>query len=144
MRAGAASDVLEDPHRRNEAGPQSLHRVGDVPVEPGQPLRKLHHSIQLLAWAYLKARGERTKVFLIKIAMATGVSGSETLTVTARNSGQEQTIPALTVEVDASGPWCRRPAILPAYRAKAGKAADGYFTKLPDLADHPVFSVTPL
>jgi hypothetical protein len=32
-----------------------------------------------------------------------------------------------------------RPPVLAAYRTKAGKAVDGYFAKLPDPSDHPVF-----
>ncbi|BBY63189.1 hypothetical protein MHEL_14320 [Mycolicibacterium helvum] len=35
-----------------------------------------------------------------KVAMATAVSGCETLTVTARASGQDQKIPVITVDVD--------------------------------------------
>ena len=41
-------------------------------------------------------------------------------------------------------PLAGRPRILQAYRAKAGKAVDGYFAKLPDPADHPVFRLTPV
>ena len=116
-----------------------------------------------------------------KIAMATGVSGSETLTVTARSSGQEQKIPVITVYVEgvrylvstrgesqwvknvranpvvtldtkvgavrftaAELPVADRPPVLAAYRVKAGKTVDGYFAKLPDPADHPVFSLEPV
>ena len=130
--------------------------------------------------AYLKPPWFTAKVFN-KIAMATGVSGSETLTVTARTSGQEQKIPVITVDVDdarylvstrgesqwvknvranpvvildtkvgaarftaAEVPVADRPPVLQAYRVKAGKTVDGYFTKLPDPADHPVFRLDPV
>jgi hypothetical protein len=36
-----------------------------------------------------------------------------------------------------------RQPILIAYKVKAGKVVDGYFRKLPDPADHPVFTLTP-
>jgi deazaflavin-dependent oxidoreductase (nitroreductase family) len=128
--------------------------------------------------AYLKPPWFTVKVFN-KIAMATGISGTETLTLTAR-SGKEQQIPVISVDVDGvrylvstrgesqwvknlranpavalttrSGtvkftateiPVAARPAVLKAYRGKAGKTVDGYFAKLPDAADHPVFSLTP-
>ena len=130
--------------------------------------------------AYLKPPWFTTKVFN-KIAMATGVSGTETLTVTARTSGQEQKIPVITVDVDdarylvstrgesqwvknvranpvvildtkvgaarftaAELPAADRPPVLQAYRVKAGKTVDGYFAKLPDPADHPVFRLDPV
>lgn len=129
--------------------------------------------------AYLKPPWFTVKVFN-KIAMATGISGTESLTVTARTSAALQTIPVITVEVDGtrylvstrgesqwvknirvnpvvtlatkSGatayragevPVAQRDPILQSYRAKAGKTVDGYFAKLPDPADHPVFSLTP-
>jgi hypothetical protein len=129
--------------------------------------------------AYLKPPWFTVKVFN-KIAMATGVSGSETLTVTARTSGQEQKIPVITVDVDgvrylvsargesqwvknvrahpvvsldtkagsgrftaAELPVADRPPVLKAYQVKAGKAVAGYFAKLPEPADHPVFRLSP-
>lgn len=129
--------------------------------------------------AYLKPPWFTVKVFN-KIAMATGISGTESLTVTARTSAAQQTIPVITVEVAGtrylvstrgesqwvknirvnpvvtlatkSGatayrasevPVAQRDPILRSYRAKAGKTVDGYFAKLPDPADHPVFSLTP-
>ncbi|MCX2933219.1 nitroreductase/quinone reductase family protein [Mycobacterium sp. CVI_P3] len=129
--------------------------------------------------AYLKPPWFTVKVFN-KIAMATGLSGTETLTVTARTTGHEQKIPVITVEVDgtrylvstrgesqwvknvranpavgvatksgsarftaAELPVAERAPVLQAYRVKAGKTVDGYFAKLPDPADHPVFSLTP-
>jgi deazaflavin-dependent oxidoreductase (nitroreductase family) len=129
--------------------------------------------------AYLKPPWFTVKVFN-KVAMATGVSGSETLTVTARTSGQEQKIPVITVDVDGvrylvstrgesqwvknvranpvvsldtkagSGqftavelPVADRPPVLKAYQVKAGKAVVGYFAKLPEPADHPVFRLEP-
>jgi deazaflavin-dependent oxidoreductase (nitroreductase family) len=39
-------------------------------------------------------------------------------------------------------PVADRGAVLAAYRAKAGRAVDGYFRRLPDDADHPVFVLT--
>jgi deazaflavin-dependent oxidoreductase (nitroreductase family) len=48
--------------------------------------------------AYLKPPWFTARIFN-KIAMATGISGSETLTVTRRSSGQHQQIPVLTVDV---------------------------------------------
>ena len=38
----------------------------------------------------------------------------------------------------------QRAPILAAYRIKAGKQVDGYFAKLPDPADHPVFRLAPV
>ena len=111
--------------------------------------------------------------------MATGVSNSETLTVTRRKGGQPQNIPVVTVDVggtrylvstrgesewvknvranpnitiaNKSGavtyiaretPAQQRQPILAAYRKRAGKVVEGYFRKLPDPADHPVFALT--
>lgn len=134
--------------------------------------------------AYLKPPWFVTNVFN-KIAMATGISGSETLTLIARGSGAEQQIPVISVDVDLGGgmakylvstrgesqwvknlrvnpavtlktrtvtarftaaeiPVDRCPPVLAAYRVKAGKQVDGYFAKLPDPADHPVFRLTPV
>ncbi len=39
-------------------------------------------------------------------------------------------------------PASQRPPILAAYRDKAGKVVEGYFSKLPDPADHPVFELS--
>ena len=36
-----------------------------------------------------------------------------------------------------------RQPIIEAYKVKAGKIVKGYFSKLPDPADHPVFTLTP-
>jgi len=130
--------------------------------------------------AYLKPPWFVTNVFN-KIAMATGISGSETLTLIGRGSGAEQQIPVISVDVDAvkylvstrgESQWVRnlrvnpvvtlktritaarftaaeipvdqRGPVLAAYRVKAGKTVDGYFAKLPDPADHPVFRLTPV
>jgi deazaflavin-dependent oxidoreductase (nitroreductase family) len=129
--------------------------------------------------AYLKPPWFTVKVFN-KLAMATGVAGTETLTLTARASGQSQKIPVISVDVDGTrylvstrgeSQWVRnlraspavslttkvgttnytasevpvpqRDKILQAYRVKAGKTVEGYFAKLPNPADHPVFSLTP-
>ena len=51
--------------------------------------------------AYLKPGWFTTNVFN-KIAMAAGISGSETLTLTARRSGELQQIPVISVAVDAT------------------------------------------
>ncbi|MGC2654283.1 MAG: nitroreductase/quinone reductase family protein [Mycobacterium sp.] len=128
--------------------------------------------------AYLKPPWFTVKVFN-RIAMATGVSKSETLTVTRRKGGQPQNIPVVTVDVggrrylvstrgesawvknvranpnitltNKSGavryiaretPAQQRQPVLTAYRKKAGKVVEGYFRKLPDPADHPVFVLT--
>ena len=128
--------------------------------------------------AYLKPPWFTAKIFN-KGAMATGVSGCETLTGT-RRSGSHQQIPVITVDVDGTKylvstrgelQWVRnvratptvtlttqagavhyrstelpvdqREPVLVAYRKKAGKVVDGYFRKLPNPADHPVFTLTP-
>jgi hypothetical protein len=128
--------------------------------------------------AYLKPPWFTVKVFN-RIAMATGISNSETLTITKRASKEPQHIPVVTVEVggtrylvstrgesqwvknvranptvtltDKSGavtyvaretPAPQRQPILIAYQKKAGRVVDGYFRKLPDPADHPVFALT--
>jgi deazaflavin-dependent oxidoreductase (nitroreductase family) len=128
--------------------------------------------------AYLKPPWFTVKIFN-RIAMATGISNSETLTVTKRGSGEPQNIPVVTVEVGgtrylvstrgesqwvknvranpnitvsnksgttkyiaAETPVSDRQPILAAYQKKAGKVVEGYFRKLPDPADHPVFALT--
>lgn len=40
-------------------------------------------------------------------------------------------------------PGAERPPIIADYRKTAGKAVDGYFKKLPDPQDHPVFRLEP-
>ncbi|MGB6514726.1 MAG: nitroreductase/quinone reductase family protein [Mycobacterium sp.] len=128
--------------------------------------------------AYLKPPWFTVRVFN-RIAMATGISNSETLTVTKRGSREPQHIPVVTVDVSGtrylvstrgesqwvknvranptvtvtnkSGaatyvaretPTSERQPILTAYQQKAGRAVDGYFRKLPDPTDHPVFALT--
>src|ERR1700681_4843542 len=132
-------------------------------------------AIKLASMAYLKPPWFTAKIFN-KIAMATGISGSETLTVTKRGSKEPQKIPVLTVDVDGAkylvstrgeSQWVKnvranpdvtlttksgtttyvatevpvqsRQPILDAYKVKGGKVVEGYFEKLPDPADHPVF-----
>jgi hypothetical protein len=56
-------------------------------------------TIKLMDMAYLKPPWFTAKIFN-KIAMATGVGGSETLTVTKRGSKEPQTIPVVVPEVD--------------------------------------------
>jgi F420H(2)-dependent quinone reductase len=41
-------------------------------------------------------------------------------------------------------PVANRPPILDAYKVKAGKIGERYLRKLPDPADHPVFTLTPV
>jgi deazaflavin-dependent oxidoreductase (nitroreductase family) len=128
--------------------------------------------------AYLKPPWFTVKVFN-RIAMATGIGNSETLTVTKRGTREPQHIPVVTVDVggtrylvstrgesqwvknvradptvtltDKSGakkyvaretPASERQPILTAYQQKAGRVVDGYFRKLTDPADHPVFALT--
>jgi deazaflavin-dependent oxidoreductase (nitroreductase family) len=128
--------------------------------------------------AYLKPPWFTVRVFN-RIAMTTGISNSETLTVTKRGSGEPQHIPVVTVDVGGTrylvstrgeSQWVKnvranptvtvtnqsgaatyvaretatseRQPILTAYQQKAGRAVDGYFRKLPDPADHPVFALT--
>jgi F420H(2)-dependent quinone reductase len=128
--------------------------------------------------AYLKPPWFTAKVFN-RIAMATGISNTETLTVTKRGSKEQQQIPVVTVSLDGTrylvstrgeSQWVKnvranptvtlttrtgaatyhahetpapqRQPILTAYQKKAGRVVDGYFRKLPDPADHPVFALT--
>ena len=129
--------------------------------------------------AYLKPPWFTAKIFN-RIAMATGMSNVETLSLTKRSTKEVQKIPVVTVEVDgvrylvstrgesqwvknvranpqvsiatkvgtvryvaAETPVQDRRTILDAYKVKAGKAVEGYFEKLPDPADHPVFALHP-
>ncbi|MGK2882947.1 MAG: hypothetical protein ACSLE6_19910 [Mycobacterium sp.] len=78
--------------------------------------------------AYLKPPWFTAVVFN-KIAMAAGISGSETGSVSYRA---------------AEVPVHQREPVLEAYRAKAGITVEGYFRKLPAAADHPVFTLTPV
>jgi hypothetical protein len=129
--------------------------------------------------AYLKPPWFTAKIFN-KVAMATGISGSETLSVTKRGSKEPQKIPVLTIDIDGTkylvstrgeSQWVKnvridpnvelttksgtnkyianevsvdkRQPILDAYKVKAGKVVEGYFAKLPDPADHPVYTLSP-
>jgi hypothetical protein len=129
--------------------------------------------------AYLKPPWFTAKIFN-KVAMATGVSGCETLTVTRRSGIHHQQIPVITVDLGGTkylvstrgeSQWVKnlratpkvtlttqagavqylskeipvdqREPVIAAYRSKAGKTVEGYFRKLPDPADHPVFTLTP-
>lgn len=58
------------------------------------------------------------------------------ITVTAKRSTENFTATEIPVE--------DRPPVLAAYRAKAGRAVEGYFAALPHAADHPVFRLTPV
>ncbi len=55
-------------------------------------------SITLLGVAYLKPPWFAARIFN-KIAMATGLSGAQTLTVTGRRTGRPQRIPVIVAEV---------------------------------------------
>jgi len=129
--------------------------------------------------AYLKPPWFTVKIFN-RIAMSTGISGTETLTLTGRSTGRSRRIPVISVEVDGSRylvstrgesqwvknlrahpevslggrraqtrftaaeiPPANRAPVLQAYRKKAGKTVEGYFTSLPEAADHPVFKLVP-
>ena len=49
----------------------------------------------------------------------------------------------LIAEIHRHRDFDREPSpVLEAYRAKAGTTVDGYFSRLPDAADHPVFRLT--
>ena len=117
-----------------------------------------------------------TRAIFNKIAMATGVGNSVTLTVTRRVSRQPQQIPVVVPDVAGvkylvstrgETEWVRnvradntvkvgdvsytatevpveqRGPIIAAYRSLAGKAVEGYWRRLPDDADHPVFALAP-
>lgn len=125
--------------------------------------------------AYLKPNAIARRVFN-PLAMRFGFSGSVTLVIRRRKSGEIQTLPVIPVEhggaryiVSTRGEsdWVRnlraagggelrrkgkpetfravelpveeRPPIVAAYRARVGREVEGYFKKLPDPADHPVF-----
>lgn len=129
--------------------------------------------------AYLKPPWFTVKIFN-RIAMATGISNTETLTITKRASEEQQQIPVVTVDVGGirylvstrgesqwvknvranptvtltnkigaatyvahEMPASQRQPVLAAYQQKAGRAVQGYFRKLPDPADHPVFALAP-
>ena len=125
--------------------------------------------------AYNKPPWFVAKIFN-RIAMATGVGNSETLTVTKRGSKESQQIPVVVPEVDGvkylvstrgESQWVKnvranpnvtlgktryaareipvelRASVIAAYKPKAGKVVEGYWRKLPDDADHPVFALTP-
>lgn len=68
-------------------------------------------------------------------AWVKNVRANPAVTLTAKGSAKRFTATELPVP--------SRPPVLEAYRAKAGKAVDGYFAKLPDAVDHPAFRLTP-
>lgn len=121
--------------------------------------------------AYLKPPWFVAKVFN-KVAMATGVGNSKTLTVTKRASGQPQRIPEVDgvkylVSTRGESQWVKnvrvnprvtvgsaaylateipveqRAPILEVSRPLGGKVVEGYWRELPKDADHPVFALTP-
>ena len=73
-----------------------------------------------------------TRTIFNKIAMAAGVGGSETLTVTKRVSRQPREVPVP-----------QRAPVIAAYRPLAGKVVEGYWRQLPDDADYPLFALIP-
>lgn len=112
------------------------------------------------------------RVVFNRLALATGLGGSERLTVAGRTTGRPQTIPVIPITVEgvdyvvstrgesqwvrnvrAAGelivgkrtvsaeevPVAERAPIISAYRTKAGKVVEGYWSELPDDADHPTF-----
>jgi deazaflavin-dependent oxidoreductase (nitroreductase family) len=125
--------------------------------------------------AYLKPNAIVRRIFN-PLAMRFGLSGSATLVIRRRKSGQAQNVPVIPIEHEGAryvvstrgeSDWVRnlraagggklrrkgqteefraaevpveeRPPIIEAYRAKVGREVEGYFKKLPDPADHPVF-----
>ncbi|HYO03305.1 MAG TPA: nitroreductase/quinone reductase family protein [Mycobacterium sp.] len=125
--------------------------------------------------AYLKPPWFTAKIFN-RAAMAFGIGGAATLTVTTRSTKQPQQIPVVVPEVEGvkylvstrgDSEWVRnvradpnvklgdagfvasevpveqRAPIIAVYRPLAGKVVEGYWKKLPDDADHPVFALTP-
>jgi F420H(2)-dependent quinone reductase len=72
--------------------------VDYVLVESGHPLRYLHTAHQTRDMAYLKPPWFVRKIFN-RVAMATGVGNSQTLTVTKRVSKEPQQIPVVVPEV---------------------------------------------
>ncbi|MFM1725828.1 nitroreductase family deazaflavin-dependent oxidoreductase [Rhodococcus sp. PAM 2766] len=128
--------------------------------------------------AYLKPPLLVREVFN-RIALATGISGTEKITVTGRRSHEPRSVPVVPVDVDGvrylvstrgESEWVRnlraspevdvsrrghtvhynaaevpiadRDPIIAAYRAKAGRTVQGYWEKLPEPVDHPVFALT--
>jgi hypothetical protein len=124
--------------------------------------------------AYLKPPWFTARVFN-KLAMAFGIAGTATLTVTRRGSKQPQRIPVIVPEVEGvrylvstrgESDWVRnvradphvrlgdiafvaaevpveqRAPVIAVYRPLAGKVVEGYWRRLPDDADHPVFALT--
>jgi deazaflavin-dependent oxidoreductase (nitroreductase family) len=55
-----------------------------------------------------------------------------------RGRGGPQAFRATEVPVEA------RPPVIEAYRRRAGRTVDGYWKRLPDPADHPVFRIEPV
>jgi len=58
--------------------------------------------------------------------------------VTISAKGRSQSYATAEIPVADSDP------VISAYRAKAGREVNHYWTKLPDASDHPVFTLTPL
>lgn len=90
--------------------------------------------------AYLKPAWFTSKIFN-RIAMATGLSGSETLTITRRSSGTSQQIPVVTIVVDGTrylvstrgeSQWVKNVRANPKVTLTArGKSTDLVATELP-------------
>src|SRR3984957_4048282 len=87
--------------KEGPAGPHPLDRVGDVRLNRASRCGSCISSSNSKAMAYLKPPWFTVKVFN-RIAMATGISNSETLTVTKRGSNEPQQIPVVTVNLDGT------------------------------------------
>ena len=99
--------------------------------------------------AYLKPPWLTAKVFN-KIAMATGVSNSETLTVTRRGSKQPQKIPVITVDVGdtlylvstrGESQWVKNVRADPNVTLTAGSATTRYVAReIPEQDRQPILT----
>ena len=92
--------------------------------------------------AYLKPPLFAKRVFN-PLAMRFGISGTETLVVPRRRSGEPQRVPVIPVDYQGAryivstrgeSDWVRN-------LREAGKTVDTYFEKLPEAEDHPIFRV---
>jgi deazaflavin-dependent oxidoreductase (nitroreductase family) len=128
--------------------------------------------------AYLKPPFFVRRVFN-PLAMRLGLSGTQSLVVPRRKTGEPQVLPVIPVEHEGSryivstrgesdwvknlraagghgeirrGEWSgpfqateippdQAGPIIAAYRRKAGKTVEAYWSKLPDDADHPTFRI---
>jgi deazaflavin-dependent oxidoreductase (nitroreductase family) len=84
--------------------------------------------------AYLKPNAFTAKVFN-RLAMATGISGTQTLTVTGRTTGSPQQIPVIPVDWEGAtylvcprgeAQWVRNARVNPAVTLKSKSGSVGY------------------